>query len=238
MDVLKHLLPPHTRKNRSCLIWALPKSRKARAGPAKHGHKRTNMQYLWTFKTLSCVLKLKWASTSEQETISSSPTQKFGCLPRNLNTGAGLSAAPARQLHLDTTLHGNAQDKPRQTGWADVINGGGARKWSLLTRCSKEIPLSKAAQEAGLLESYLSRANRSHGHPRSLTWLRTKQLKLPPLLLLGGNGYNSLKFSPMTASSLCNNKRKVDEKLKEIDVQQINLTIKWNNPKKIVTKIL
>lgn len=142
---------------------------KKRAGPAKHGHKRTNMQYLWTSKTSTCVLKLKWASTSEQETISSSPTQKFGCLPRNLKTGAGLSAAPARQLHLDTTLHGNAQGKPRQTGWADVINGGGARKWSLLTRCSKEIPLSKAAQEAALLESFSSRAKRSHRHPPSLT---------------------------------------------------------------------
>lgn len=205
-------------------MWALPKSRKVRAGPAKHGHKRTNMQYLWTSKTLTCVLKLKWASTSEQETISSSPTQKFGCLPRNLKTGAGLSSAPARQLHLDTTLHGNAQGKPKQTGWADVINGGGARKWSLLTRCSKEIPLSKAAQEAALLESFSSRANRSHGHPPSLTRLRTKQLKLPPLLL-GGKGYNSLKFSPKMTSSLCNKKRKVDKKLKEIDIHQINLTI-------------
>lgn len=163
------------------------------------------------------MLKLKWASTSEQETISSSPTQKFGCLPRNLKTGAGLSAAPARQLHLDTTLHGNAQDKPRKTGWADVINGGGARKWSMLTRCSKEIPLSKAAQDTGFLESYLSRDNRSHEHPRPLTQLRTKQLKLP--LLLGGNGYNSLKISPMMTSSLCNKKSEVDKKLQEFDIQ-------------------
>lgn len=83
------------------------------------------------------MLKLKWASTSEQETISSSPTQKFGCLPRNLKTGAGLSAAPARQLHLDTTLHGNAQDKPRKTGCTDVINEG----W-----CQKVIPLNQMLQ--------------------------------------------------------------------------------------------
>lgn len=172
------------------------------------------MQYLWTFKTFTCVLKLKWASTSEQETISSSPTQKFGWLPRNLKTGAGFRAAPARQLQLDTALHGNAQDKPRKTGWADVMNGGGARKGSRLTRCSQEIPFSKAAQDTGLLESYLSYANRSHGHPPSLAQLRTKQLKLPPpLLLLGGNGYNSLTFSPMMTSSLCNKKKEVDKKL-------------------------
>lgn len=197
------------------------------------------MQYFWTFKTFTCVLKLKWASTSEQETISSSPTQKFGCVPRNLKTGEGLSAVPARQLHLDTTLHGNAQDKPRKTGWTDVINGGGARKWSVLTRCSKEIPLSKAAQDAGHSESYLSRANRSHGPPQSFTQLGTEQLKLPPLLLLGGNGYNSLKFFPPTMTrSLCNKKRGVDKKLKEIYIQQINLTIKLNNSNKIVRNIL
>lgn len=156
------------------------------------------MQFLWTFKTFTCVLKLKWASTSEQETISSSPTQKFGCLPRNLKTGAGFSAAPARQLHLDTTLHGNAQDKPRKTGWADVINGGGARKWSMLTRCSKEIPLSKAAQDTGLLESYLSRANTSHEHPRPLTQLRT-ELRSSCFLFWVGMATTHLRFLPWPA---------------------------------------
>lgn len=163
------------------------------------------------------MLKLKWASTSEQETVSSWPSQRFGWLPRNLKTGAGLSTVPARQLHLDTTLHGNAEDKPRKTGWTEVINWGGARsrKWSTLIRCSRQISLRQHNMQA-IWKANFSYANRSHGNPWSLTQPGTRQFKLPPLLLLGGNGYNPLEFSPVTTSSLCNKKTEAEKKLKEI----------------------
>lgn len=128
------------------------------------------MQYFWTFKTFTCVLKLKWSTTSEQETISSWPSQKFGCLPRNLKTGAGLSTVPGRQLHLDTTLHGNAQDKPRKTGWTDVINWGGARfsEWSMLSDAPKKFLWVRQYNMQAIWKAYFSYTNRSHGNSHSL----------------------------------------------------------------------
>lgn len=106
----------------------------------------------------------------------------------------------------------------------------GARKWSLLIRCSKEIPHSKAAQAFWKATwAVWTDLTATHDHSHSL------EPSSSSCLLLGGNGYNSLKLSPMMTSSLCNKKREVDKNLKEIYIQQINLTIKLTNPNEIVT---